>query len=281
MEGQLAQSVRAPASHAGGRWFESTIAHSKQKSGARIRRFFISIIISSTPLLAGSIAVEDISTDIRRIDFDESAHAIHDRPISFGKLRRDLTLEYMRRHYDPGAKDITIVPIYIVIHWTALGSLDDSFRFFNRETLHPDRRDILHGGALNVSAHFLVDRDGTIYRLMPETLMARHVIGLNHCAIGIENVGGPSRPLTNEQVEANAWLVVRLARSYPTIERIMGHHEYLTFRKGPHWRTLDPAYRAYRKIDPGAKFMMQLRERLKDYRRPARGKAPPGGVSCR
>ena len=28
--GQLAQSVRAPASHAGGRWFESIIAHRKR-----------------------------------------------------------------------------------------------------------------------------------------------------------------------------------------------------------------------------------------------------------
>ena len=32
-----------------------------------------------------------------------------------------------------------------------------------------------------------VDRDGTICRLMPETWMARHVIGLNYSAIGIEN----------------------------------------------------------------------------------------------
>ncbi len=36
----------------------------------------------------------------------------------------------------------------------------------------------------------MVDRDGTRYRLMPETYMARHVIGLNYYSIGIENVGG-------------------------------------------------------------------------------------------
>ena len=39
---------------------------------------------------------------------------------------------------------------------------------------------------------------------MPENYMARHVIGLNHSSIGIENVGGnDTLPLTDMQVEAN------------------------------------------------------------------------------
>ena len=36
------------------------------------------------------------------------------------------------------------------------------------------------------SAQFLVDRDGTIYSLMPETFMARHVIGLNLSSIELK-----------------------------------------------------------------------------------------------
>ena len=49
-----------------------------------------------------------------------------------------------------------------------------------------------------------MDRDGAVYRLMPETWMARHTIGLNRVAIGIENVGGPRWPLTPEQLRADA-----------------------------------------------------------------------------
>lgn len=50
--------------------------------------------------------------------------------------------------------------------------------------------------ALNVSTQFLVDRDGTIFRLLPDTTFARHVIGLNHLAIGIENIGCDDMPVT-------------------------------------------------------------------------------------
>jgi len=43
---------------------------------------------------------------------------------------------------------------------------------------------------------------------MPETWMARHAIGFNHVAIGIENVGDGARwPLTDAQADADAALV--------------------------------------------------------------------------
>ena len=40
-----------------------------------------------------------------------------------------------------------------------------------------------------VCAHFVIDRDGTIYQLVPLTTMCRHTVGLNYTAIGIEHVG--------------------------------------------------------------------------------------------
>ena len=49
--------------------------------------------------------------------------------------------------------------------------------------------------------------------------MARHVIGLNHCAIGIENVGGTiDTPLTKKQLKANIKLVNYLKQQYPKID---------------------------------------------------------------
>ena len=38
-------------------------------------------------------------------------------------------------------------------------------------------------------AHFVIDRDGTIYQLVPLGIMCRHTVGLNYTAIGIEHVG--------------------------------------------------------------------------------------------
>jgi hypothetical protein len=51
------------------------------------------------------------------------ARQIIERPIAFGAQRQHLTLEYIRRHYDPSATDITLHPRMIVIHWTASPSL--------------------------------------------------------------------------------------------------------------------------------------------------------------
>jgi N-acetyl-anhydromuramyl-L-alanine amidase AmpD len=197
--------------------------------------------------------------------FDEHKYDIKDTPLSFSARRQKLTLEYIRKNYNALAEEITIVPIIIVIHWTACDSYRDAFNYFNRETLQADRGEIRRGGDVNVSAHYLVDRDGSIYRLVPDTWMARHVIGLNHCAIGIENIGGPALPLTQKQLEANAWLATLLARRYSTIEYVIGHHEYLEFRNGPLWRSRDPGYKAYPKPDPGKKFMEALRAKMEGY----------------
>ena len=114
-----------------------------------------------------------------------------------------------------------------------------------------------------VSAHYLIDRDGTIYHLMPDTIMARHTIGLNHCAIGIENVGGtPQTPLTEAQFKSNAWLVRQLSGRYP-IEYLIGHYEYTAFEGHPLWMEKDTGYRT-EKTDPGPEFMRKIRRSLKD-----------------
>ena len=116
-------------------------------------------------------------------------------------------------------------------------------------------------GQLNVSAHYLVDRDGTIYKLMPDHWMARHVIGLNHYAIGIENVGGlHSKPhLTAAQAQADADLIIFLKNKYPSIHYLIGHMEYLKFRRTSLWLEKDIHYQTI-KSDPGEAFMRRVRE---------------------
>lgn len=179
-------------------------------------------------------------------------------PIDFGALRRQLTMEYMADHYGIETTDPGIDPKMIVVHWTAIPNLQKSFEAFEHPTLGQSRGDISQGGQLNVSAHFLVDRDGTIYQLMPETLMARHVIGLNHCAIGIENVGGTrDTPLTKAQLKANIRLIRDLAARHD-IQYVIGHYEYPLFENTPLWLEKDPGYRT-QKTDPGPEFMAAIR----------------------
>ena len=188
-----------------------------------------------------------------------------ERPISFGETRKELTVGYLQDRYGLPGTDARIRPRMIVLHWTAIPTLEGSLEAFEPERLPGARGDIQAAGALNVSAHYLIDRDGTIYHLMPDTIMARHTIGLNHCAIGIENVGGtPQTPLTREQMESNKWLVRELARKYP-IEYLIGHYEYTAFEGHPLWLEKDAGYRT-EKTDPGADFMKRIRRSLKDLK---------------
>ncbi len=184
---------------------------------------------------------------------------IVDKPVPFPQRRIELTREYIKRHYGKDVQDITIVPRIIVLHWTAVPTFEGSYRAFVGTTLE-GRDDIASAGALNVGIQFLVDRDGTIYRLQPETWFARHVIGLNFNAIGVENVGGAgdAADLTQAQVDANIRLVRYLARKYRTIQYLIGHYEYRDFEGHPLWLEKDTGYRTA-KTDPGPAFMAAVR----------------------
>ena len=189
--------------------------------------------------------------------------SIIDKPINYNEERTDLSLQYLRDHYGVEEETPNIVPRMIVLHYTVIPTMEGTFATFYPPYLPDTRPDISNAGNLNVSSQFLVDRDGTIYRLMPETMMARHVIGLNHCAIGIENVGGTEKlPLTRAQVKANVWLVEYLAGKYD-IDYLIGHSEYTLFEGHALWLEKDQGYRTL-KNDPGEDFMNKVRRRLKN-----------------
>lgn len=191
-----------------------------------------------------------------------SSKKIVDKPITFDNERIQLTKEYLSTRYGLEQDNPTIVPKMIVLHWTAIPTLEKSFNAFAKSTL-PARPEIATASALNVSSQFLVDTDGTIYRLMPETTMARHVIGLNHVAIGVENVGGTKEvPLTEAQIKANIWLVKYLSKKYP-IEYLIGHYEYTNFEGHELWLEVDEGYRT-KKTDPGVDFMKAVKNGTKD-----------------
>ncbi len=182
-------------------------------------------------------------------------------PLPHGWRRSRLTLEYVRERYDRQAVSRRFVPRMIVLHWTELPDLAALWQAFRPARLPVTRPELRRAGRVNVASHFVVDRDGAIYRLLPETAIARHAIGLNRAAIGIENVGGGTAPLTGCQVRANAKLVADLAARHPTIRYLIGHHEYGRFRGTPLWEEQDPAYFTT-KVDPGDEFMAAVRARI-------------------
>ncbi len=214
----------------------------------------------------GSIPLERIEESNRRIELLHLRPRIIQKPIDFTPNRIEMTKEYIKQHYALDVKNIDITPKIIVLHWTAVMDFEKCYKRLKGEKLFSDRGDISSAGALNVSSHFLVKRDGTIYQLMPETFMARHVIGLNYSSIGIENIGGEGNTkedLTPEQVKANIALVKYLKTKYPSITYLIGHHEYRKMENTPLWLEKDEGYRT-KKADPGEKFMNNVRDGVKE-----------------
>jgi len=214
----------------------------------------------------GNIPYSRLVESNARIEALYTKIAIKHKPIDFGPKRIEMTKEYIKNHYGLEVQDISIKPKIITLHWTADMGLESSFARLKNEKLFSDRPDIIKASALNVSAHFLVARDGTIYQLMPDNWMARHVIGLNYSTIGVENVGGrqnKKEDLTPAQVEANIHLVAYLKQKYPSIEYLIGHHEYREMETTALWLEKDAGYRT-QKSDPGEYFMQEVRDGVKN-----------------
>ncbi len=192
---------------------------------------------------------------------DGEAIAVVHLPLPQRRLRSRLMLEYVRDRYNPGAERLDFVPRMIVLHWTELPTFRALWDAFRSARIPPWRPELLRAGRVNVASQFGVDRNGAIYRFLPESVIARHVIGLNRVAIGIENVGGSEAPLTECQIRADAKLIADLVARYPTIRYLIGHHEYGRFRGTPLWEERDPDYFT-NKVDPGDEFMAAVRSRI-------------------
>jgi N-acetylmuramoyl-L-alanine amidase len=206
-----------------------------------------------------------IAPDLLGVQTGGNDLKIKDKPINFDQERIQLTIAYRRIHQDPRISDVMIQPRMIILQWTGISSFASAWNYFNRPRAEARRAELAAAGEVNVSAQFLVDRDGAIYRLMPENWMARHCIGLNHVAIGIENVGdGDKFPLTEPQVNADAALVRYLADKWP-ITHLIGHMEYRQMEGHPYFLERDPKYRN-RKPDPGAEFMNKVRAKVADLK---------------
>lgn len=185
---------------------------------------------------------------------------IIESPLPWPEEREKMSIEYLKDRHGILQEKATINPKMVVVHWTANDSYAKTMDIF-RSPFLKGRPELIQSSPLNVSSQYIVERDGSIFQLLPDTVFARHTIGLNYCSIGIENIGSADNPLTTKQLEANALLIRHLKSKYD-IEYVLGHHEYGLFKNTEWWKETDQNYFTH-KIDPGEKFMKKLRKKLK------------------
>jgi N-acetylmuramoyl-L-alanine amidase len=146
------------------------------------------------------------------------------KPIPFGVKRKAEMAQYAKRHY--GINSYVLHPKVIVEHVTATSTFSSAYNTFAADV--PDAE--LHS-LPGTCAHFIIDRDGTIYQLVPLDIMCRHTVGLNYVAIGIEHVGTSDAEVLHDAAQMRsslaltAWLMARF-RISPT--NVIGHNESLS-----------------------------------------------------
>jgi N-acetylmuramoyl-L-alanine amidase len=188
--------------------------------------------------------------------------AIVERPIPFGAKRREEMRAYALRHYGIDSFRLRD-PKVIVEHYTATDSFQAAYSTFADDV--PDAE--LHE-LPGTCAHFIVDKDGTIYQLVPLTIMCRHTVGLNDTAIGIEQVGQDAREILARPAQYGA--VVRLTawlrcRHRIALRNVIGHNESLS---SPYHHENVAALRRQTHADWTHAEMTPVRARIGRYRCP-------------
>ena len=147
--------------------------------------------------------------------------------IPFGDDRKRQMRAYARRHY--GIDSFTLDrPRVIVEHYTASNSFSSAYNTFAR-----NRPDSELGELPGVCAHYVIDRRGRIYDLVPTSIMCRHTVGLNYTAIGIEHVGTSDGGVlrNRRQIAASLRLTRHLQGRYGIrTGDVIGHNESLRSR---------------------------------------------------
>jgi beta-N-acetylhexosaminidase len=146
------------------------------------------------------------------------------KPIPFPPVRKAETARYAKAHY--GIDSWVLHPKVIVEHFTANESFSATWNTFAANSPDPEL-----GQLPGTCAHFVVDKDGTIYQLVPLTVMCRHTVGLNYVAIGIEHVGTSDAEILHDAKQLRASLALTrylMKRFHIAIRNVIGHNESLS-----------------------------------------------------
>jgi N-acetylmuramoyl-L-alanine amidase len=159
------------------------------------------------------------------------------KPIPYGSKRRSQMAAYSKRHYGRRTWHLR-QPKVIVEHYTDGLSWSSAWNHFASNAKH-------NGEYPGVCAHFIIDRDGTIYHLVDLGIRCRHAVGMNWTSIGIEHVGTSDRMVlgNRRQMRSGIRLTLWLMQRYDiNIGNVIGHAETLQSRYHrelyPSWRCL-------------------------------------------
>jgi N-acetylmuramoyl-L-alanine amidase len=179
------------------------------------------------------------------------------KPIPFPAHRLAETAAYAQHHYGIDTWRLRH-PHVIVEHYTESTTMQAAWSLFAQDV--PDAE--LHE-LPGTCAHFIVDRDGTIYQVVPLDVICRHTVGLNSTAFGIENVGTSDADVLGDaaQMRASLHLTAWLMQRYHIpLGDVIGHAESLT---SPYHHELDPAWRCQTHADFPTAAMDVYRHRLR------------------
>jgi N-acetylmuramoyl-L-alanine amidase len=125
-------------------------------------------------------------------------------------------------------------PNYVVIHHTATSNCTEALNEFARP------------GGREASAHYLIDKDGTVYHLLNDLLRSHHagdskwgnLTDLNSGSIGIELDNNGYQSFSEPQMNSLIILLERLKVAYKIPEaNFIGHGDVAPSRKSdPNWR---------------------------------------------
>ncbi len=164
----------------------------------------------------------------------------------------DALLSYHQRLEPRDTADIDT----IVIHCTELPTLEKAREF--GEKVHYE------GTQTGNSGHYYIDRDGAVYRYVPDNRTAHHAKQYNARSIGIELVNNgryphwfhsrhqqPTEPYPEEQIQALKELLQFLKKTYPQVTQLTRHSDLDQEKIKAHD---NPEILINRKIDPGPLF---------------------------
>jgi beta-N-acetylhexosaminidase len=165
---------------------------------------------------------------------DPAEPEIVDRLIPFDSERKRQMSEYSQRHYGEGGYRLAS-PKVIVQHFTASNDFESAYETFAANTPDVELKELP-----GVCSHFIIDTDGTIYRLVPVTIRCRHTVGLNWTSIGIEHVGtSDAQVMGNAKQRKSSLKLTNYLRctSGIDVKDVIGHNENTS---SPYHRELVP-----------------------------------------
>ena len=178
------------------------------------------------------------------------------RMIPLPASRKNEMRLYSLRHYGINSYQLGS-PRLIVEHFTETANFSSVYN-----TFAPDFPDSEYHELPNTCSHFVVDTDGTIYQLVPLSLMCRSVVGLNYTALAIENVGFSDQQILGnpQQLRASLNLTHWLrCRYHIPVNNVIGHNESLS---SPYYHELVPAFRGRTHSDFNLQDMNVYRQKL-------------------